>query len=201
MADEPDTPAGDDPPKPRRGRPKGSGGGAKTKPPTQRFQRRAENAAKTVKELVRLGMPELDVSELTFAETVDRDADAWGDFLAQLGEWFAPVGVVLDLFFGVGLVRVLNMAPSFRAGRRDLAARAAERRAARQAQLEDAELREVIEHEHAEQPLPPRFAFPFPPAAEDGDEPQPAPTGAPVEEPPHELTREEWLARGGNGGA
>src|SRR5581483_9903464 len=94
-----------------------------------RFERRAKRATETVRELVRVRRPELDVSGKSFFEVVDRDAEAWGDFFAQLGEWFVPFGGLLDLFFGAGLVRMLRIAPSFRAARRDLA-EARERREA-----------------------------------------------------------------------
>lgn len=145
-----------------------------------RFTRRSEKATETVRELVRIRMPELDTSELSFAETVERDADAWGDFLAQLGEWFVPFGTVLDLFFGAGLVRVLRVAPSFRAGRRELAARRQEIAARREQEAADDELRERIAADHAA-------------AAEQGIFGE-----RPPSEPERVMTREDWLA--GNGG-
>ena len=152
-----------------------------------RFQRRAEKAKETVQELVRIRMPELDTSELSFAETVDRDADAWGDFLAQLGEWFVPFGTFLDLFFGVGLVRVLRVAPSFRAGRRELVARR-ERIAAERAEWEeDQAIRESIAADHEAARTTGVFA------AGAGETVEPTPEQEP-------LTREQWLARQGNGG-
>ena len=153
--------------------------------PSSRFQRRAEKAAETVRELARIRMPELDVSELSFVETVDRDADAWGDFLAQLGEWLVPFGTFLDLFFGVGLIRVLRIAPSFRAGRRELVERR-ERRAAERAEWEEEQAaREAIAADHEAARTTGIFAAEPPPASE----PEPEP----------ELTREDWLRSGGAG--
>lgn len=158
--------------KPKRGRPPGAktGTGKRGRPPTQRFERRSSKSAETVRELIRLRMPELDVSELTFSETVERDADAWGDFLAQLGEWFVPLGTALDLIFGVALVRVLRMAPSVRAARRDLAV-ARERRLAERAERDAAE-------EHA--------------AAVEAQRQAAVAPG--VFDPAPEMTREEWSA-------
>jgi hypothetical protein len=176
-AEQPPAPA----PKKRRGRPRGSAAGGK--PPTARFERRAKKSAATVRELVRLGVPELDVSELTFAETVDRDADEWGNFLAQVGEWFPPFGVAVDLLFGSALVHVLRMAPSFRAARRDVRARTEERQAARDAALEAQAHEEELaaQREQAAEtgvfaPAPPHFG-----------------------EVPAGQSREEWLANGGGG--
>lgn len=127
------------------GRPRG---GTSRKHVSTRFERRAKKAEETVRELVRLGKPDLDVEGKTFLEIVDRDAPAWGRFLAQVGEWLVPFGSFVDLVFGSPLVILLNMAPSFRAARRDLA-ELRERRAAERAQaVEDEELRESIEREH-----------------------------------------------------
>ena len=145
-----------------------------------RFQRRAEKAKETVRELVRIRMPELDVSELSFVETIDRDADAWGDFLAQLGEWFVPFGTFLDLVFGVGLIRMLRIAPSVRAGRRELAERRERINAARQEEAEKETLRESVEL--AQQEAAQRGVF--------AEQP-------PEQETPQGMTREEWLANGG----
>lgn len=150
-----------------------------------RFQRRAEKATETVHELARIRMPELDVSELSFVETVDRDAEAWGDFLAQLGEWLVPFGTFLDLFFGVGLIRVLRVAPSFRAGRRELVERRERIAAERAERQEDEELAERIAADHEAARTSGVFAAVDLPAE---------PT--PEQEP---LTREQWLARQGNG--
>jgi hypothetical protein len=163
------------------GKPRGSGR------PHSRFARRSAKAAETVRELVRIRMPELDVSELSFVETVDRDADAWGDFLAQVAEWVEPFGVFLDLVFGAALIRVLRVAPSFSAGRRELVERRERVAATRAAAAEEEELREAIEREHdnfdggmfGQPPLP-------------GYEPPE------TEAEPVQMTREEWLA--GNGG-
>jgi hypothetical protein len=174
---------GGSPPKPRRGRPPGSktGTGTRGRPPKQRIERRSAKAAEALRELVRLRMPDLDVSDKTFAETVDRDAAAWGDFLAQLGEWVPPFGEFLDLVAGAALVRVLRIAPSLRAGRRDLRARAEARRAERERQLAA-----VAGYEDGEPVEVAAGVFVNPDHVE-------APAAAP------ELTREEWLANGGAG--
>lgn len=153
MSDENDEHGGGEPPertptgrkkRSDAGRPRGSG----ERKPSSRFERRAQKAEQTVRELIRLGKPDLDVEGLSFAEVVDRDAKAWGRFLAQVGEWFVPFGSFVDLVFGSPLVILLNMAPSFRAARRDLAERRERRAAERQRQAEDDELRDRIEADH-----------------------------------------------------
>lgn len=95
---------------------------------TSRFERRAEKAEKTIRDLIRLGKPELDVDGMSFLEVVDRDVKAWGQFLAQCGEWFSPFGDLVDLLFGHPLSILLQLAPSYRAGRRDLRDRRERRR-------------------------------------------------------------------------
>lgn len=150
-----------------------------------RFERRSKRATETIRELVRVRRPDLDVSGLSTFEVVDRDAEAWGDFFAQLAEWFVPFGAFLDLFFGTGLVRMLRIAPSFRAARRDLSERRERRAAERELdeeELEAEELRRRIEAEHAEHV---RHVVEEPPEQE-------LPLGV---DP-----RAAWAARGGNGG-
>ncbi len=113
--DEPDTtPPVEEKPKRRRNR-------ATAAPKrTSRFERRAESAKKTLRELIRLRKPDLDVEGLTFLEVVDRDADAWGKFVAQVAEWVVPFGQLVDLVFGAPLLALVGLAPSVRAARRDL---------------------------------------------------------------------------------
>lgn len=154
------------------GRSRGSRGGG------SRFDRRAERAQKTIAELLALGKPDLDVDGLSFLEVVDRDVAAWGRFFAQLGEWFAPFGSMIDVFFGSPLVVLLNMAPSVRAARRDLRARREARAAERAAEIESAEriADEDAEREHA------------------------ARMGV-FAEVPAGMSREDWLAGGGGSGA
>ncbi len=105
-----------------------------------RIQERARKAEKTIRELVRLKRPDLDVEGMTFLEVVDRDADAWGRFVAQVAEWVAPFGQLVDLVFGAPLLALVGLAPSIRAARRDLATRkerkAAEREAAQAEQAQ-----------------------------------------------------------------
>ncbi len=127
----PETPA--EQPKPRRRR--------KTQGPqrTSRFVRRAEAAKKTLRELIRLRKPDLDVEGLTFLEVVDRDADAWGRFIAQVGEWIIPFGQLVDLIFGAPLLALVGLAPSVRAARRDLKDRRARKQAEREAQAQEQE--------------------------------------------------------------
>jgi hypothetical protein len=178
-ADETQREDGEQPPQRKTRSDKGKPRGGSDKRPhiSTRFKRRSDKAQETVRELVRLRLPELDVSELSFAETVERDAEAWGDFLAQLGEWFVPFGTLLDLVFGAALIRVLRMAPSFRAGRRELAARRAERAVEREQEAAEEELRQRIAADHAA-------------AAERGVFGEPEQVRA--------MTREEWLEGNGN---
>jgi hypothetical protein len=181
MSDEPtETTEPTEPKAPRKkrsdaGKPRGGSGGGGS-----RFNRRATKATETVRELVQLRMPNLDVSDLSFGETVERDAEAWGDFLAQVAEWFVPFGAFLDLVFGASLVRVLRMAPSFRAGRRDFQARAAVRAEARVAAYEEAEIAAAIEAEREHAAETGVFA-PAPPAGST----------------PVFISREDWLRNGG----
>lgn len=163
--------------KKKRGRPRGSGAG---RPPTSRFTRRAEKSEKTIRELLALGKPDLDVEGLSFLDVVDRDVAAWGRFFAQLGEWFVPFGSAIDLFFGSPLVVLLNMAPSVRAARRDFRAR----RELRAAELADEREREQLQAEREDELADARR--------------QAAETGVFVETPGG-MTREEWLSAGGGG--
>jgi hypothetical protein len=180
LGGEPVEPKPERKPRSDKGRPRGAGG-VKVKPPTQRFQRRADKAQNMLSELLALGKPDLDVEGLTFLEVVDRDVVAWGRFFAQLGEWLVPFGTAIDLFFGSPLVVLLNMAPSVRAARRDLAVRSERRAVERQLAAEEQEAREVIEREHEQARQTGVFGS-VP------DEPEP-----PAEGP----SREEWLASGG----
>lgn len=110
---------------------------------TGRFERRALKAQQTLRDIIRLKRPDLDVEGMTFVEVVDRDAEAWGKFLAQLAEWVVPFGQLVDLVFGSPVALVVGLAPSVRAARRDLSVRRARKQeAARQAQEEAAALRE-----------------------------------------------------------
>lgn len=191
MSDETDETKNDDEPDVERtpsgrkrrsdaGKPRGGSG---RKHVSTRFERRASRAEETVRQLVELGKPDLDISDKSFVEIVHRDAKAWGRFLAQLGEWIVPFGAFVDLAFGQPFVILLNVVPSFRAARRDFAQarerRAAERSAEEEAELEDEELRRRIEAEHVRRV---------------------------VEEPPEpDLTlgvdpRTAWQAGSGNGG-
>ena len=105
---------------------------------TSRFERRAESAKRTLQELIRLRKPDLDVEGLTFLEVVDRDADAWGRFVAQVAEWVVPFGQLVDLVFGAPLLALVGLAPSVRAARRDLRARREKIKAEREAErIED----------------------------------------------------------------
>lgn len=113
----PDTPPPEEKPKRRRRQTSAA------KKPTSRFERRAEKAKTTLRELIKLRRPDLDVSGLTFLEVVDRDADAWGKAVAQVAEWLIPFGQLVDLIFGQPLLVMLSLAPSVRAARRDLVVR------------------------------------------------------------------------------
>lgn len=130
--DEPEPDPGPAPEKPKRVRKSRAG-----RKPTTRFERRASKAEETVRGLVELGRPDLDVSELTFSEVVHRDAPAWGRFLAQIGEWVPAFGGFIDLFFGQALQNLLGMAPTVRAARRDLVLRREARRAAEREQEDE----------------------------------------------------------------
>ncbi len=119
----PDTPPAADPPaapaRRRRNR-------ATTTTPTRkqgRLERRAEAVKTTIQEAVRLRRPDLDVEGKTFVEVVERDADAWGSFVAQMAERFDPLAQLVDLVFGAPLMALIGLAPSVRAARRDLAKR------------------------------------------------------------------------------
>ncbi len=131
----PDTPPAADPPAaPRRKRNR-----ATTTAPTRkqgRLERRAEAVKTTIQEAVRLRRPDLDVEGKTFVEVVERDADAWGSFVAQMAERFDPLAQLVDLVFGAPLMALIGLAPSVRAARRDLAKRRDRQKAERAAQAE-----------------------------------------------------------------
>lgn len=114
---------GDEPEEPQEKKPRRRRKTAAAPKRTSRFDRRAGKATETIRELVHLRRPDLDIEGKTFLEIVDRDASAWGAFLAQLGEWVVPFGQLIDLAFGQPLLVLLKLAPSVRAARRDLSAR------------------------------------------------------------------------------
>lgn len=161
-------------------------GGGKRKHVSTRFERRAEKVEATIRELVKIGKPELDVGDKSFVEIVNRDASAWGRFVAQLAEWLPPLGSAIDLTFGSALVTVINILPSFRAARRDLRERRERRQAEREREYEEQELREEI----ADREVSDRRGV---------LDPLPLGAVAPQEPPEREMTREEWLGNGGNG--
>ncbi len=132
------------PPKPKRRRRATTAAADKIK---SRIDKRADAVKETLQELIRLRRPDLDVEGLTFVEVVDRDADAWGRFVAQLAEWFTPLGGVIDLVFGAPLMTLVGLAPSVRAARRDLSERRSRKKAERAAAEAEAAQRSDGLHE------------------------------------------------------
>lgn len=101
-------------------------------------ERRAQSAKETIQELIRLRKPDLDVEGLSFVEVVDRDADAWGKFIAFVADKVGVVGLIVDAIFGAPVMILVGLAPSVRAARRDLAQRRERKQAEREAErLED----------------------------------------------------------------
>lgn len=94
----------------------------------ERLKERGQKIERTLRELIRLRKPDLDVDGLSFLEVVERDARAWGSFLAQVGEWVNPFGQLVDLIFGQPILLLVGLAPSVRAARRDLVGRRQQRR-------------------------------------------------------------------------
>lgn len=119
---------------------------------TSRFERRAESAKRTLQEVIRLRRPDLDVEGLSFLDVVDRDADAWGRFLAQLAEWVIPFGQLIDLIFGAPLLALVGLAPSVRAARRDLRVRRERVRAEREAERIEDEFERVQQEQQQRAP-------------------------------------------------
>lgn len=121
-------------PKPRRRRSRSDAG----KPRLSRSDRRAQSAKETIQELIRLRKPDLDVEGLSFVEVVDRDADAWGKFIAFVADKVGVVGLIVDAIFGAPVMILVGLAPSVRAARRDLTERRERKQAEREAErLED----------------------------------------------------------------
>lgn len=114
MTDEDETTAPEA--KPRRRRQRADTG---TKRVTK-SERRAQSAKETIQELIRLRKPDLDVEGLSFVEVVDRDADAWGKFIAFVADKVGVVGLIVDAIFGAPVMILVGLAPSVRAARRDL---------------------------------------------------------------------------------
>lgn len=135
MTDEDETTAPE--PKPRRRRQRADTG---TKRVTK-SERRAQSAKETIQELIRLRKPDLDVEGLSFVEVVDRDADAWGKFIAFVADKVGVVGLIVDAIFGAPVMILVGLAPSVRAARRDLN----ERRQRKIAERETERLEEEFE--------------------------------------------------------
>jgi hypothetical protein len=93
------------------------------KPRQSKIERRGEQAATLVRDLIHLRRPDLDIGDMTFLEVVDRDADAWGKLLAWIGMKVEPFGQLLDTILGAPVAVLLKLAPSVRAARRDLSTR------------------------------------------------------------------------------
>lgn len=129
-------------PKPRRRRSRSDAG----KPRLSRSDRRAESAKQTIQELIRLRKPDLDVAGMSFVEVVDRDADAWGKFIAFLAEKIVPFGQLVDLVFGAPVMILVGLAPSVRAARRDLRERRARKQAERAAKAAEEDLGRVPDY-------------------------------------------------------
>lgn len=126
-------------PKPRRRRARSDTG---TKRVT-RSDRRAESAKQTIQELIRLRKPDLDVAGMSFVEVVDRDADAWGKFIAFVAEKIVPFGQLVDLVFGAPVMILVGLAPSVRAARKDMRDRRQRKLVEREAARIDAELEQM----------------------------------------------------------
>jgi hypothetical protein len=143
-------------PKPKRTRNRATRSDAGTgKTRTSRAQRRADAARDTLREILRLRKPDLDVEGLSFVEVVDRDADAWGHFVAQLAEWFSPVGQLVDLLFGAPLMTLIGLAPSVRAARRDLSSRTERKKTERVArEAEESALQPYVAGSQDAGPIP-----------------------------------------------
>lgn len=134
-ADPPVEPGGPKPPPRKRNR--GTGGST-----SSRFERRAGKIAETIQQATRWTLGSSDAKDLPFVETVERDADKIGHALAAVGEWFDPVGRLIDVVFGLTgpLAVFVGLSPSLQAARRSGQERLAQLRQRRQRQAEEAEL-------------------------------------------------------------
>jgi hypothetical protein len=116
---------------------------AKNTPPNlSRLERRAAKVKETIVEAVAWAGLDFGGDDLSFVETLKRDADRVGHGIAALAENFKPFGIVIDKVFGATgpLAIFVALAPSIRAGRRDLVAKLGQRKQ-RQADQAEAELR------------------------------------------------------------
>lgn len=111
-----------------------------------RLERRAGKVKETILEAVKWAGLDFGGEELSFVETLKRDADRVGHGIAALAENFKPFGVVIDKVFGATgpLAIFVALAPSIRAGRRDLVASLTKRK---QRQVEEAEEQQLVDVE------------------------------------------------------
>lgn len=109
-----------------------------------RLERRAAKVKETILEAVQWVGLDFGGEELSFVETLKRDADRVGHGVAAIAENFKPFGVVIDKVFGVTgpLAIFVALAPSIRAARRDLTAKLTERRRRQEEAAREAELQE-----------------------------------------------------------
>ena len=123
--DETTTTDDDETPKPARKR------GPRKKPAvsTTRLERRAGKVTATIKEASKWKLHR-DNDDAGFVETVQKDADPIGHAVAGIAERFKPAGMIIDLLFGeAGPLSILvALAPSIRAARRTLKAKAEARK-------------------------------------------------------------------------
>jgi hypothetical protein len=108
-------------PKPRRGRPPGSRTKSSARS-TSRLERRAGVIERTLEEVVQWAKVDFtDNSELSFLDTVKRDARRIGTGLAAIGERVNAFGKALDAIFGLTgpLAIFVALGPTVRAAYRD----------------------------------------------------------------------------------
>lgn len=131
-------------PRRRRRRQPTVGGAPKSTRANAKLEARTEKVRQTLTEATRWRLRDDSDSELSFAETVKQEADNIAHAIAAIGYRVKPFGSLIDLLFGeTGPLSILvALAPTIRAGRRELAGKMRARAARRQAEAEAAALAE-----------------------------------------------------------
>ena len=145
MSDEDDPPVEKPAPKVKASKPRVN---------VSRFEKRAAKIADTIRQAANWSLPDLEA--LPFVDTVKRDADRIGHSLAAVGEWFDPVGKLIDVVFGLTgpLAVFVGLSPTLQAARRAGIEKLHQRRVSQRRQAEEAQAEQVAEEDPNGMPWP-----------------------------------------------
>jgi hypothetical protein len=106
-----------------------------------RFERRAGKITETLTQATKWTIGGIGDKDLDFTHTVERDAQKIGHAFAAIGEWFDPVGKLLDVVFGLTgpLAVFVGLSPTLQAARRSGQERLAQWRERKQREVEELE--------------------------------------------------------------